>query len=152
MVARVKAHTPGTVTVPAVVAPSATLSELDAMKRGRGFSSAVVTDSGAVGGKVVGIVTTRDCEGVFDRSTAVSAVMTRDVVTADVAGAPEALRAALLASKKGKLPLVDAAGRLVALVTRAESRAAATRPRRARTLFFARSPPLWDTKLCGDGH
>jgi len=128
MVARVKAHTPGTVTVPAVVAPSATLRELDAMKRGRGFSSAVVTDSGTVGGKVVGIVTTRDCEGVFDRSTAVSAVMTRDVVTADVAGAPEALRAALLASKKGKLPLVDAAGRLVALVTRAESRAAATRP------------------------
>jgi IMP dehydrogenase len=128
MVAAVKAHRPGTVTVPAVIAPTASLSSLDAMRAARGFTSAVVTDTGAVGGRVVGIVTTRDVEGVFDRATAVGDVMTKEVVTGLAGGDVASLRAALMASKKGKLPLVDASGALVGVLTRSDARAAAALP------------------------
>jgi len=131
MVAAVKAHKAGTVPRPAVVAPFATLMALDALKNSRGFTSAVVTEDGSAAGRVLGIVTTRDCEGVSDRATKVSAVMTAldgGLVTC-LASLPLAeQRAALMRSKKGKLPLVDAEGRLVALLTRADARAARTLP------------------------
>lgn len=46
------------------------------------FCSACVTDTGAIGGKLLGIVTTRDIEFVNDRTTQVSEVMTTDLITA----------------------------------------------------------------------
>jgi len=128
MVAAVKAHKPGTVARPAVVAPFATLMSLDALKASRGFTSAVVTEDGGVGGRVVGIITTRDVEGVADRTALVSSRMTAEVVTADAQQPLPALRQALMESKKGKLPLVDSQGRLVGVVTRADARAARALP------------------------
>ena len=128
-VTAVKAYRPGAVTTPAVVAPFATLMSLDALATSRGFTSAVVTETGAVGGRVVGIITTRDHEGVADRTTRVSEVMTTDVLVGEVsASSPEELRAKLMASKKGKLPLVDATGCLVGLLTRADVRVRAQWP------------------------
>lgn len=128
MVARVKSHRPGTVSCPGVVAPFATLRSLDALKAARGFSSAVVTDTGAVGGRVVGVVTTRDAEGVADRGLRVDSVMTSPAVTGDASRPVAELRAQLMASKLGKLPLVDGAGALVGLLTRADARAAGGLP------------------------
>jgi IMP dehydrogenase len=130
MVAAVKSYKPGTVSRPAVVAPFSTLMTLDALRASRGFTSAVVTDSGALGGVVVGIVTTRDVEAVVDRTTLVSACMTSaPQLQTGLADAPLAeLRSLLFSSKKGKLPLVDGEGRLVGLITRADARAARLLP------------------------
>jgi IMP dehydrogenase len=128
MVAAVKAHRPGCVSRPAVVAPFATLMSLDALRSSRGFTSAVVTDTGAVGGTVLGVVTTRDVETVSDRTTKVSDVMTKEVVTGRADESMEELKAKLWASKKGKLPLVDASNRLVGLMTRADTRATSNLP------------------------
>ena len=100
-----KRHALGTVVAPAVLGPASTLGDLDTLAATRGFSSAVVTDTGALGGRVVGIVTTRDHEHLGHRGTPVAEVMTRAVVTA-AAGDAAAAEAALFASKKGKLPLV----------------------------------------------
>ncbi|KAI8472620.1 MAG: IMP dehydrogenase/GMP reductase [Monoraphidium minutum] len=117
-VLKVKNHIPGFVVTPAVLAPTATVADVEALQTARGFTSACITDTGALGGKLLGIVTTRDVDFVTDRMTPLSEVMTTDVITAphgtDRAGA----MAQLLKSKKGKLPLVDAAGGLVALATR----------------------------------
>lgn len=41
-----------------------------------------MTDTGALGGKLLGIVTTRDIEFINDRTTAISEVMTTDLITA----------------------------------------------------------------------
>lgn len=43
----------------------------------KNFSSVCVTDTGAVGGLLLGIVTTRDIDFVNDRSTPLEEVMTR---------------------------------------------------------------------------
>jgi len=117
-VRRVKSHVEGCVYSPAVMGPGAKLSDLDALKAQKGYRSVCVTDTGALGGKLLGIVTTRDVDFVNDRFTELQAVMTRDVVTAPASSDKDALLEALKASKKGKLPVVDAAGNLVALATR----------------------------------
>lgn len=72
-----------------------------------------------MGGKLVGIVTNRDVQ--FESpSLPLAQVMTTNLVTASqgvtLAEANEILRS----SKKGKLPIVDSAGRLMSLVARSD--------------------------------
>jgi IMP dehydrogenase len=43
----------------------------------KNFSSVCVTDTGALGGKLLGIVTSRDIDFISDRSTPLEEVMTR---------------------------------------------------------------------------
>ena len=49
----------------------------------RGYGSVAVTDTGALGGKLLGLVTTRDYDFVSDLSTPLRVVMTRDLRTAN---------------------------------------------------------------------
>ena len=98
-VAAVKAHSRGTVAAPSVLGPDARLSDLDAQSARRGFSSVCVTDSGALGGLLLGLVTTRDHEAVEDRSTALREVMTRQPRTAPAGAAEEVLRRTLFDAK-----------------------------------------------------
>jgi IMP dehydrogenase len=73
-----------------------------------------------VGGKLLGIVTTRDWDFVTDLHTPLSEVMTTDVETAEYDTiTAEKAKQLLLASKRGKLPIVNGAGELLALATRA---------------------------------
>ena len=117
----VKAHRLGYVTRPEVRGPDATLAECDALATSRGFTSVVVTDTGIIGGKLLGLVSSRDGDLVMDRSTKLKDVMTKatDLVTGKASDAIEKLEDALLASKKGKLPVVNDKGELVGLMTRA---------------------------------
>merc|ERR1719395_168936 len=74
--------------------------------------------NGKVGGKLAGIVTSRDVDFIPDRSKKLSEVMTQQLV---VGREPITLREAnekLRASKKGKLPIVNDSFELVALTTR----------------------------------
>lgn len=68
----------------------------------------------------MGIVTNRDVDYVEDRSTPLSEVMTRDLVTGlegiSLSEANEILRK----SKKGKLPLINGNSELVALISRTD--------------------------------
>ena len=67
-----KAHRLGYVTRPEVVAPDATLSSLDDLAVRRGFTSVVVTETfGKIGGKLLGVCTSRDHELISNRATAV---------------------------------------------------------------------------------
>src|SRR5690606_27900461 len=90
----------------------------DRIKERYGFSGIPITEDGLPSGRLVGIVTNRDIEFEPDRSKAVAEVMTREVVTARAGVTLQQANEVLRASKKGKLPLVDAQGRLVALVSR----------------------------------
>lgn len=115
-----KTHTPGFVVHPAVLPATATLADLYEMKEARGYGSVAVTDTGALGGKLLGLVTTRDYDFVSDLSTPLAEVMTRDLRTANAEEVTsESAMRALAACRHGKLPIVDGEGRLVGLATRA---------------------------------
>ena len=121
-VAAAKRHTPGFVVQPAVLRPSATVMDLLDLKAAKGFGSACVTDTGAIGGKLVGIVSSRDYDFVTDALTPLSEIMTpaSDLETLlDSAASQEAAMNAFKNSKHGKLPVIDGEGNLIALATRA---------------------------------
>lgn len=71
-------------------------------------------------GKLLGIVTSRDIQFHDDDSTPVSEIMTTELITltgkVDLSTANEVLRK----SKKGKLPIVDNDGNIVALLSRTD--------------------------------
>ncbi|EFN52824.1 hypothetical protein CHLNCDRAFT_138255 [Chlorella variabilis] len=115
-----KNHTPGFVVHPVCMAPTSTVAELYDLKERKGFTSVCVTDTGKVGGKLLGIVTTRDWDFVADLHTPLGEVMTKDVEAAeyDTITAEKAMQL-LKASKRGKLPIVNSSGELLALATRA---------------------------------
>lgn len=77
-------------------------------------------ENGKVGGKLVGIITSRDIQFHEDNKSPVSEVMTKDLVVGkkgiSLADGNELLRS----SKKGKLPIVDAEGNLVSLISRTD--------------------------------
>jgi IMP dehydrogenase len=107
--------------------PSHTLPRLALTLRSRrarrhGFSGCPVTEDGKLKSKLVGIVTTRDHDFIKDRSTLVSEVMTKEVVTATQGCTLEEANTILKNSKKGKLPVVDKDGCLVAAISRKDLR------------------------------
>lgn len=77
------------------------------------------TDTGKLGGKLVGIVTSRDVQ-FRDPSTPLSEVMTTSLVTAPQGITLTEANDILRDSKKGKLPIVDSQGRLVSLLARSD--------------------------------
>ena len=77
----VKKYKNGFITEPACLSPSHTVADVDAIKSRFGYSGIPITDTGLLGGKLVGIVTNRDLDFVEDRTTKLSQVMTTDLVT-----------------------------------------------------------------------
>jgi IMP dehydrogenase len=95
-----------------------------------------VTETGQLGSKLLGIVTNRDIDFIEDRTISLGDVMTTELVTGNVSlifsHLPivtiflKALEGVSLSeasviiqtTKKGKLPVVNAAGELVALMSR----------------------------------
>lgn len=119
-VKRAKNHTPGFVVEPAVMRRDNTVMDLLDLKERKGYGSVCVTDTGALGGKLIGIVSTRDYDFINDGMTRLDEIMTTDVVTV-VVGSADIKADALAALKKhkfGKLPVVNADGTLVGLATR----------------------------------
>ncbi len=76
-------------------------------------------DTGALGGKLVGIVTSRDVQ-FQPRSVRLADVMTTSLITASEGVTLFDANDILRDSKKGKLPIVDAQGRLVSLLARSD--------------------------------
>jgi IMP dehydrogenase len=103
---------------PVVLGPENTIADVDAIP----FSGVPITDTGTLGGKLVGLVTSRDIDFVEARATtALATVMTPlDKLVLGRSGMSLAEANATLQEKKvGKLPIVDAAsGVLTSLVSR----------------------------------
>jgi IMP dehydrogenase len=78
-----------------------------------------LVDTGALGGKLLGIVTNRDVQ-FQSPSTPLSTVMTTDLVTAQLGVTLPEANAILRDSKKGKLPIVDEQNKLCSLVARSD--------------------------------
>lgn len=126
-----KRHTPGFVVQPAVLRADATVMDLIDLKATKGFGSACITDTGKIGGKLLGIVSSRDYDFVTDAHTPLLEIMTplADLETlSEESASQEAAMQAFKACKHGKLPVVDGDGGLVALATRAVFKESAKYP------------------------
>ncbi len=119
-VRKVKRFENGFIADPETLSPEASIADVDRLKERFGFSSIPITQDGRLGSRLVGMVTNRDIDLEKDRSKKLGEVMTRDLVTARKGVPLEEANRILKQSKKGKLPIVDAEGRLVALVTRTD--------------------------------
>ncbi|CAE8614974.1 unnamed protein product, partial [Polarella glacialis] len=122
-VAKVKRFRNGFITDPVCISPLMTLSELDKLRKQCGFSGFPVTDDGCMGSMLLGFVSRRDCDFIKGRdSTRVGQVMTKISamqIAEEGVDLSEAHRL-LKDSRKGKLPIVTKAGRIVALVARTD--------------------------------
>ncbi len=119
-VRKVKRFENGFITDPIVLSPDHTIADVDEIKRREGFSSIPITEDGTLRTRLVGLVTNRDIEFEENRARPLKEVMTRDLITAPKGISLVEANRILKESKKGKLPIVDPEGRLVALVTRTD--------------------------------
>lgn len=105
---------------PVCLGPDHTIRDVDEIRTRYGFSGVPITSTGAMGGKLLGIVTNRDTDFVVDRDQKLSEVMTTNLVIGhDNMTLPEANKV-LIESKRTKLPVVDDDFRLMALMSRTD--------------------------------
>ncbi|RLV83769.1 Inosine-5'-monophosphate dehydrogenase [Meyerozyma sp. JA9] len=117
MVRKVKKYENGFISDPVVISPDVSVGEVKKMKATMGFTSFPVTETGKVGGKLVGIVTSRDVQFQEDLDAKVSSVMTTDLITGKQGITLTEGNELLRSSKKGKLPIVDGQGNLVSMIS-----------------------------------
>ncbi|KAJ1916304.1 inosine-5'-monophosphate dehydrogenase [Mycoemilia scoparia] len=120
MVRRVKTYENGFISEPQVLSPTHTPHDVFEIKNKFGFGGVPITDSGKLGGKLIGIVTMRDIQFLNDLDVPLSEVMTTDLVTAPSGITLQEANRILRDSKKGKLPIVDSNGNLVSLLSRSD--------------------------------
>jgi IMP dehydrogenase len=94
---------------------------VDAIKKKYGFSGIPITHNGQLGGKLVGIVTSRDLDFLTDRGDRkLETVMTKDLTVAKETNSLEEANIILKSCKRAKLPIVNDNFELVALMSRSD--------------------------------
>ncbi len=117
-VRKVKRYENGFINNPLVLSPKHRISDIDMIKARYNFSGIPITENGQLNSKLVGIVTNRDIDFEKDRTKSIGEVMTTDLLTAEEGITLSDANKILRSSKKGKLPIVDKSGKLVALMSR----------------------------------
>ncbi|CAD7956987.1 unnamed protein product [Amoebophrya sp. A25] len=119
-ISAVKRYENGFIMDPICLAPHQTVRDLDKIKEMHGYSSAPITATGELGGKLLGIVTSRDIDMLDDRNTRLKDIMTTTLVTGTEPISLQKANEKLQDSKVGKLPIINKEGDLVAIVTRTD--------------------------------
>ncbi|EDK43718.1 inosine-5'-monophosphate dehydrogenase [Lodderomyces elongisporus] len=117
MVKKVKKYENGFINDPVVITEDITVGEVKKMKKQLGFTTFPVTDNGKVGGKLLGIITSRDVQFHEHDNDTVGKVMTKELITGKKGITLTEGNEILRKSKKGKLPIVDSEGNLVSLIS-----------------------------------
>lgn len=117
-VRKVKRFENGFINDPIVLSPGHTIADIDDIKEKYGFSGIPITEDGKLDSLLIGIVTNRDIDFETDRTKKLADVMTTDLMTAKKGVSLNQANQILKNSKKGKLPIIDEQGRLVALMSR----------------------------------
>eukprot|EP00978_Attheya_sp_CCMP212_P003044 scaffold6224_cov52-Attheya_sp.AAC.1 len=121
-VAKVKRFKNGFITEPVCLSPEHTAEDVFRIKSEQGYSGIPITDSGKMGGKLMGIISNRDTSFIEDPTSKIKDFMTpRSALSVGKDGVSlEEANEILKASKKGKLPVVNEEDELVALISRTD--------------------------------
>mmetsp|Transcript_18721 Transcript_18721/g.34899 ORF Transcript_18721/g.34899 Transcript_18721/m.34899 type:complete len:533 (-) Transcript_18721:208-1806(-) len=133
-VLKVKKFKNGFITDPLCLSPDTTLGEVWKRKEDLNFSSFPITDTGEMGGRLIGIISNRDSAFIEDPSVKVTEFMTdrASLVVAKDGVSLEEANHILKESKKGKLPVVNEKDELVALIARTDLQKHKDNPRASK--------------------
>lgn len=120
MVRSVKKFENGFINDPVVLSPENTVADVKEIKATSGFCGVPVTENGKLHSKLVGIVTARDIQFHSQDETPLKDIMTTELVVGQEGITLSEANDILCSSKKGKLPIVNAEGALVALLSRSD--------------------------------
>lgn len=128
MVQTVKKFRNGFITDPITVSPYQTLKEIYEIQSKYGFSSFPVTIDGKMNSKLLGLITSRDIDFQTTKNfsnTNVQDILVKDVMSTELLTgcsgiSLEEAYEKLAKSRKSKLPICDAEGNLVSLITLAD--------------------------------
>lgn len=121
-VRKVKKFKNGFITDPVCLSPDLTVEDVWRTKAELGFSSFPITDTGTIGGKLMGIISNRDLSFIEDPTVKIQEFMTprSSLTVAEDGVSLSDANEILKASKKGKLPVVNEKDELVALIARTD--------------------------------
>lgn len=126
---KVKKYKHGFIRDPSVMSPENTVGDVLEARRKNGFTGYPITENGKLGGKLLGIVTSRDIDFREDQpQLKLGTIMTTNLITAPNGITLHTANAILEKSKKGKLPIVNENEELVALIARTDLKKARSYP------------------------
>lgn len=119
-----KKYKHGFIRDPVCLTPNDTVKDVLRVKQEKGFTGIPITDNGQLGGKLLGIITSRDIDfktnEILDKPLGLLMTPFIELVTAVEGITLERAIGVLERNKRGKLPIVDQEQRLTALISRTD--------------------------------